>query len=218
MREAWEPWAARCWDCLLYTSELSDGHNPIMKQNFGLMLEALDDLKEDEVYICTGSSPSYALVGELMCTRMQILKAAGAVVNGYHRDTKGIVDLDFPCFSYGRYAQDQGPRGKVIDFRVPIEIEGVRVNPGAVSYTHLDVYKRQVVAQRVCQLGIAGPGAYLLLQRGGLGEVKGRVRTGEHGDGEVAAVVCGVPVRENLQRLQQAGPVKIAGQIEIAVA
>ncbi len=118
--------------------ELSDGHNPIMKQNFGLMLEALDDLKEDEVYICTGSSPSYALVGELMCTRMQILKAAGAVVNGYHRDTKGIVDLDFPCFSYGRYAQDQGPRGKVIDFRVPIEIEGVRVNPGDIVFGDLD--------------------------------------------------------------------------------
>ena len=118
--------------------ELSDGHNPIMKQNFGLMLEALDDLKEDEVYICTGSSPSYALVGELMCTRMQILKAAGAVVNGYHRDTLGIVDLDFPCFSYGRYAQDQGPRGKVIDFRVPIEIEGVRVNPGDIVFGDLD--------------------------------------------------------------------------------
>lgn len=118
--------------------ELSDGRNPIMKQNFGLMLEALDDLKENEVYICTGSSPSYALVGELMCTRMQILKAAGAVVNGYHRDTKGIVELDFPCFSYGRYAQDQGPRGKVIDFRVPIEIEGVRLNPGDIVFGDLD--------------------------------------------------------------------------------
>lgn len=118
--------------------ELSNGNNPIMKKPFGLMLEALDDLKKDEVYICTGSSPSYALVGELMCTRMQILGAAGAVANGFHRDTKGIVDIDFPCFSYGRYAQDQGPRGKVIDFRVPIEIEGVRVNPGDIVFGDLD--------------------------------------------------------------------------------
>lgn len=118
--------------------EVSDGHNPIMKKSFGLMLEALDDLKENEVYICTGSSPAYALVGELMCTRMQILKAAGAVVNGFHRDTKGILELNFPCFSYGRYAQDQGPRGKVIDFRVPIEIEGVRVNPGDIVFGDLD--------------------------------------------------------------------------------
>lgn len=118
--------------------ELSNGQNPIMKKPFGLMLEALDDLKENEVYICTGSSPSYALVGELMCTRMQILGAAGAVVNGFHRDTKGILELGFPCFSYGRYAQDQGPRGKVIDFRVPIEIEGVRVRPGDIVFGDLD--------------------------------------------------------------------------------
>lgn len=102
------------------------------------MLEALDDLKENEVYICTGASPSYALVGELMCTRMQILKAAGAVVNGFHRDTKGILELKFPCFSYGRYAQDQAPRGKVIDYRVPIEMEGVRINPGDIIFGDLD--------------------------------------------------------------------------------
>lgn len=118
--------------------EISDGQNPIMKKPFGLMLEALDDLKENEVYICTGSSPSYALVGELMCTRMRILGAAGAVVNGFHRDTKGIMELGFPCFSYGRYAQDQGPRGKVIDYRVPIEIEGVKVKPGDIIFGDLD--------------------------------------------------------------------------------
>lgn len=118
--------------------ELSDGQNSLMKKPFGLMLEALDDMKKNEVYICTGSSPTYALVGELMCTRMKILGAAGAVVNGFHRDTNGILDLEFPCFSYGRYAQDQGPRGKVIDFRVPIEIEGVRVRPGDIIFGDLD--------------------------------------------------------------------------------
>lgn len=118
--------------------ELSNGQNPIMRKPFGLMLEALDDLKKNEVYICTGSSPSYALVGELMCTRMQILGAAGAVADGFHRDTKGIEELNFPCFSYGRYSQDQGPRGKVIDFRVPIEIEGVRINPGDIIFGDMD--------------------------------------------------------------------------------
>ncbi len=116
----------------------SGGHNPMLKKSFGLMLEALDDLKRDEIYLCSGSSPSYALVGELMCTRMQILGAAGAVVNGFHRDTRGILALGFPCFSYGRYAQDQAPRGKVIDYRVPIEIEGVRILPGDIVFGDLD--------------------------------------------------------------------------------
>lgn len=113
-------------------------HNPVLGASFGLMLDALDDLKRNEVYICSGASPTYALVGELMCTRMQHLGAAGAVVNGFHRDTKGILALDFPCFSYGRYAQDQAPRGKVIDYRVPIDIEGVHVDPGDIVFGDLD--------------------------------------------------------------------------------
>lgn len=116
----------------------SQGQNAVMSKPFGLMLEALDDLKKNEIYICTGASPTYALVGELMCTRMQILGAAGAVADGFHRDTKGILELDFPCFSYGRYAQDQAPRGKVIDFRIPIEIEGVRINPGDIIFGDMD--------------------------------------------------------------------------------
>lgn len=154
--------------------ELSDGQNPIMKKPFGLMLEALDDLKEDEVYICTGSSPSYALVGELMCTRMQILGAAGAVVNGFHRDTKGILELNFPCFSYGRYAQDQGPRGKVIDFRVPIEIEGVRVNPGDIIFGDLDgvvVIPREIEKEVITRAYEKATGEKMVAEaiRGGMG-------------------------------------------------
>ena len=112
--------------------------NPILKKPFGLMLEALDDLKKNEVYICTGASPTCALWGELMSTRAIKLGAAGAVVDGYSRDTKGILDLNFPTFSYGCYAQDQAPRGKVIDFRVPLEIKGVKINPGDIVLGDID--------------------------------------------------------------------------------
>jgi regulator of RNase E activity RraA len=119
--------------------ELSvDSNNKLMSKPFGLMLEALDDLKKNEVYICSGSSPNYALVGELMMTRAKNLGAAGAVANGYSRDTKGLLELDFPVFSYGRYSQDQAPRGKVIDFRVPIEMNGVRISPGDLIVGDLD--------------------------------------------------------------------------------
>ena len=112
--------------------------NPLSNKPFGLMLEALDDLKPGEIYVCTGSSPTYALWGELMSTRAMKLGAVGAIVDGYSRDTKGILELGFPVFSYGRYAQDQGPRGKVIDFRVPIEIQGVRITPGDILFGDID--------------------------------------------------------------------------------
>ena len=112
--------------------------NDLMNKSFGLMLEALDDLKKNEVYICTGASPRYALWGELMTTRALKLGAAGAVLDGYVRDTKGILSLKFPTFCYGRYAQDQGPRGKVIDFRLPIEINGVSIQPGDIVIGDID--------------------------------------------------------------------------------
>jgi regulator of RNase E activity RraA len=112
--------------------------NPIMQKPFGIMFEAVDDLKEDEVYICSGSSHNYALWGGLMSTRAMKLKAAGAVVNGYSRDTNEILRLNFPTFSIGTYAQDQGPRGKVVDFRIPIEWGGVKINPGDIVFGDRD--------------------------------------------------------------------------------
>jgi regulator of RNase E activity RraA len=118
--------------------ESGNSVNPVLQKSFGLMLEALDDLKEEEVYVCSGSSPVYALWGELMSARAIQCKAAGAVVNGYSRDTKGILALNFPCFSYGPYAQDQAPRGKVIDFRVPIEMNGVTIHDGDIIIGDID--------------------------------------------------------------------------------
>ncbi len=85
-----------------------------------------------------------------MSTRAVKLGAAGAVVNGYSRDTKGIWRLNFPVFSYGRYAQDQAPRGKVVDFRIPIVIEGVSIHTGDIVIGDLDgvcIVPKQVEAE-----------------------------------------------------------------------
>lgn len=109
------------------------------KRPFGLMFEALDDLKPGEVYLCAGGSPEYARWGELMSTRAIKLGAAGAVVEGPSRDTRGILRLNFPTFSTGRYAQDQGARGRVIDFRCPLRFaNGVTAQPGDIVFGDID--------------------------------------------------------------------------------
>jgi regulator of RNase E activity RraA len=122
----------------IYDEAVGQSSNPVMSKPFGLMLEALDDLKPNEVYTCAGASPTYALWGELMSTRALKLGAAGAVMNGYHRDTNGILQLNFPTFSYGAYAQDQGPRGKVLDFRVSLVIGQARIHPGDIIFGDID--------------------------------------------------------------------------------
>lgn len=105
---------------------------------FGLMFRALDDLRPLEVYVVTGGSQRYALWGELMTTAALARGAAGVVADGYIRDTRQVLQLGFPVFCHGSYAQDQRVRGKVIDFRVPVEIGGVRVEPGDLVMGDID--------------------------------------------------------------------------------
>lgn len=112
--------------------------NPVMAKPFGLMFHALDDLKRDEVYFCSGASPTYALWGELMTTRAMHLGAAGAVLNGFCRDTRALLAGKFPVFARGSYGQDQGPRGKVVDFRTRIRVGTTWVDPGDVVIGDID--------------------------------------------------------------------------------
>lgn len=106
---------------------------------FGLMLRALDELRGGEVYIAAGSSPQYALWGGLMSTRARRLGAAGAVLDGFHRDTREIQALGFPVFSAGGYAQDQRLRGRVVDFRCRLGFgNGAEVSPGDLVVGDVD--------------------------------------------------------------------------------
>lgn len=112
--------------------------NKLMAKPFGLMFEALDDLQKGEVYLCTGSAPRNATWGEMMATRATKLGARGAVLDGYYRDTKSLMRMNFPTFGYGSYGQDSAPRYKVHDFRVPIEIGSVRIQPGDIIFGDID--------------------------------------------------------------------------------
>jgi regulator of RNase E activity RraA len=106
---------------------------------FGVMFEALDSLQPGDIYLCSGSTEAYACWGELMSTRAAICGARGAVIDGYSRDTRGIEALNFPTFSYGPYGQDQGIRGRVIDFRCPLKLSnGVVVENGDLLIGDID--------------------------------------------------------------------------------
>src|SRR5207248_2104321 len=122
----------------VFEEKLTGTANKLMAKPFGLMLEALDALRANEIYVNTGSSPRNALWGEMMSIRARRLGASGAVLNGYSRDTKAVLNLDFPTFSWGSYGQDSAPRYKVVDFRIPVEIGSVRIRPGDIIFGDLD--------------------------------------------------------------------------------
>jgi regulator of RNase E activity RraA len=122
----------------VFAERIAGTANPLMQKPFGLMLEALDDLHPGEVYVGTGSSARNALWGELMSIRARRLGSNGAVLNGYVRDTRAVLSMGFPTFSWGSYGQDSSPRYKVVDFRVPVEIGCVRMQPGDILFGDID--------------------------------------------------------------------------------
>jgi regulator of RNase E activity RraA len=108
------------------------------KKPFGLLTEALDDLRPGEVYVCTGGTGRCAYWGELLTATARTRGAVGAVIDGYHRDTPKVLEQNWPVFSRGRFCQDSGVRTQVADFRCTIEIDKVRVEPGDLIFGDLD--------------------------------------------------------------------------------
>ena len=108
------------------------------KKPFGLLTEALDQLEEGDIYLASGGEMRCAYWGELLTATARTRKAYGAVINGFHRDTPQMLSQNFPVFSRGRYAQDSSVRTQVVDFRCPIEVGGVKVEPGDLVFADLD--------------------------------------------------------------------------------
>ena len=108
------------------------------KQPCGKLTEALDQLQSDEVYLASGGEMRCAYWGEILTATAKKRGAAGAVINGFHRDTPRVLEQDWPVFSRGRFAQDSAVRTQVVDYRCPIEVGPVRVEPGDLVFGDLD--------------------------------------------------------------------------------
>ncbi len=111
---------------------------PDERRPWGAMLEALDSLRPDEVYLCSGSQRDYALFGELMATAARRRGAVGAICNGFVRDTHRLLEMGYPVFARGTYGCDQRGRGHVVDYRVPLCVGTVEVQPGDLVVGDID--------------------------------------------------------------------------------
>lgn len=115
----------------------SDVDGP-QKKPFGLLTEALDQLSEGEIFLAGGGSQRCAYWGELLTATSRVRGARGAVIEGYHRDTPQVMEQNWPVFSWGRYAQDSSVRVVVQQYRCPIELNGVWVEPGDLIFGDID--------------------------------------------------------------------------------
>ncbi len=105
---------------------------------FGKLTEALDQLNPGEVYVASGGAMRCAYWGEILTATAKKRGAAGAVINGFYRDTPMVMEQNWPVFGRGKFAQDSAVRTQVIDYRCNIEIEGVWVAPGDLVFGDMD--------------------------------------------------------------------------------
>lgn len=102
-------------------------------------IAAVDSLKQDDVLICsTNGSTRICFWGELLSTAAQVRGARGAVIDGFIRDIRKIVEMRFPIFTTGISPVDSNGRGDVVAYNVPIECGGVTVNPGDIVFGDAD--------------------------------------------------------------------------------
>ncbi len=85
----------------------------------------------DVVVIDAGDVRDVACIGERLSFYMQRKGAAGVVVDGAIRDSRGIIDMGFPCFAKSVCMKIFGSTGPGA-INVPIQCGGVPVNPGDI--------------------------------------------------------------------------------------
>lgn len=118
----------------------------------GLLAEAVDNIAEDEIYIVTGGDRRCSYFGEIMTATIKRKGAVGAVIDGYMRDTRQVLEQNFPVFSMGRDAQGSVYRNQVIRYRCMVEIGGIKINPGDLIFGDIDgvvVIPREIEEQAV---------------------------------------------------------------------
>ncbi len=100
---------------------------------YELELRAVDACRPDDVLVCAaGGSLRSGVWGELLTTAARNGGCAGVVVDGAVRDVARVRQMGFPVFARGTCVYDSKDRQRVTDLDVPVEIDGVRFDPGAL--------------------------------------------------------------------------------------
>jgi regulator of RNase E activity RraA len=118
-----------------------------------LELKAVDACRPDDVLICAaGGSVRSGVWGELLTTAARNGGCVGVVADGAVRDVVRMRQMSFPVYARGTCPYDSKDRQRVIDLDVPVEIDGVAFEPGALVIADEDgvvVVPREVEAEAV---------------------------------------------------------------------
>ena len=106
---------------------------------YDLVIKCIDSMSSETILVTTGTEPlETGIMGELTATALRVNGCRGAVVNGYTRDARKIMEMNFPTFAWGTSPIDTTGRVRVIETNIPITIGGVSIHPGNMVFADLD--------------------------------------------------------------------------------
>jgi regulator of RNase E activity RraA len=101
-------------------------------------IAATDALSPGDVPVLATAGAGATYWGELFSNAARGRGARGVVIDGYHRDTRKILDLGFSVFSTGAKPADIAGRAQAIAYDVPVSCGGVLVRPGDIVFAEID--------------------------------------------------------------------------------
>ncbi len=110
-------------------------------------LAAVDSCTADDVVIVAARSLRSGTWGELLSTAARNAGCVGAIVDGCVRDVAMMRAMGFAVFARSTSPRDSRDRQRVIEYDVPVEIEGVTFRPGELVFADEDgvvVVPRQI--------------------------------------------------------------------------
>lgn len=102
-------------------------------------IEAMDMMQAGQLLLATGTSRlDTGIFGELSATRIRRKGGVGAVINGFSRDGRKILDMNFPLFCQGISPLDTTGRVRVVDYGVPVKLGDTEVCSGQILFADYD--------------------------------------------------------------------------------
>jgi 4-hydroxy-4-methyl-2-oxoglutarate aldolase len=106
---------------------------------YDLQIDAVDALQAGDVVVAhTSNITDSAFWGELFSTAVAARGGTGAVMDGYVRDVRKIIEMKFPVFAAGLRPLNSKGRCTVTAYDIPVRCGGVLVHPGDLIFAEID--------------------------------------------------------------------------------
>lgn len=110
-----------------------------MEEPYELAIEVMDQFRPGDVLVASARVPiPTGIFGELSATCIRGRGSVGAIVDGFTRDGRKLLAMNFPVFARGMSPIDTTGRVRVVDYDVPVKLGQVTVEPGQIVFADLD--------------------------------------------------------------------------------